>query len=88
MQNYTLYVGSNNKTNQLELAKIKRIVSGNHEGFTVYQATGYWLGKPEQTAVISISDDPAKVKATIQQLKTELHQDAIAYQVMPALRFS
>jgi len=87
MRTYTLYIGSDNATTELELTKIERILSRRHKGFTIAQATGYWLGKRERTAVVTLHDEPAKVMATIEDLKTELHQDAIAYQMAPSLQF-
>lgn len=87
MQTFTIYVGSNNDTKQLELDRINAIASGNHDGFTLYTATGHWLGTEEATAVLIIHDDPAKIMATINTLKKELHQDAIAFQEVPTLQF-
>ncbi len=88
MQTFTIYVGSNNDTHELELDRINKIASGNHDGFTLYTATGHWLGTEEATAVLIIHDDPAKVMATIERLKTDLHQDAIGYQLAPLLQFA
>ena len=88
MQTYTIYVGSNNATKQLELDKINKICSDNHDGFTLYTATGHWLGSEEATAVVVIHDDPAKIHETIDKLKTELYQDAIGYQISPTLQFA
>lgn len=83
-----IYIGSNNDTNKLETERIAAIVSSNHDGFTIYEALGYWLGKPEATAVVIVSDDKAKIEATISELKIALNQDAIAYQILPGLRFA
>lgn len=88
MQTFTIYVGSNNTTKQLELDKINKICSDNHDGFTLYTATGHWLGSEEATAVLVIHDAPAKIRATIARLKSELIQDAIGYQLAPTLQFA
>lgn len=88
METYTVYVGSNNKTKQLELDKIKSICQRNHDGYTIYTATGAWLGSEEATAVIVIHDQAGKIRATLDALKVELHQDAIGYQVAPTLQFN
>jgi hypothetical protein len=85
---FQLYIGSNNKTHQLELVKIRRIIAERHQGFTLYRATGYWIGKPEATAVVVIDDAKSKVLETIAILKAELSQDAIAYQQAAALKFA
>lgn len=88
METFTIYVGSNNDTKELELDRINAISAREHDGFTLYTATGHWLGTEEATAVLIIHDDPAKVQATIQALKTELHQDAIGYQRSPLMQFA
>lgn len=85
---YQLYIGSNNQTKELELAKINHIVGQRHEGFTVYPATGYWHGEQENTALVLIEDDDAKVIETINILKTELLQEAIGYQIVPQMQFA
>lgn len=87
MQTYTIYVGSNNETKQLELDQIRSIASKRHDGFTLYTATGYWLGSQEETAVLVIHDDPIKINMTITDLKLDLDQDAIGYQVAPTMHF-
>lgn len=88
MQTYTVYIGSNNETHELELDKIKKIAGASHDGFTLYTATGQWLGTEEATAILIIHDEPRRVMDTIEILKTELHQDAIGYQVAPTLQFA
>lgn len=87
METYTVYVGSNNETKKLELDEIKRICS-RHDGYTLYNATGAWLGSEEETAVLVIHDTPAKILMTISDLKFDLNQDAIGYQVSPPLQFA
>lgn len=88
MQTFTIYVGSNNETHELELDRINKILALRHQGYTLYTATGHWLGTEEATAVIVIHDDPATVLETIEQLKTHLHQDAIGYQLAPVMQFA
>ena len=76
------YVGSNNKTKELEVEKIVAILNKNHDSFTLdYPVTGYWRGEAEQTAIIYLADDKEKVFATLEELKTALQQEAIAYQI-------
>lgn len=87
-QTYTIYIGSNNETKALELETIKRICNGRHEGFTLYEATGSWLGTEEATAVLIIHDNVNKIIMTISDLKYELEQDAIGYQVAPTMQFA
>lgn len=87
METYTIYVGSNNETKTLELGKIKEICK-RHAGYTLYNATGAWLGSEEETAVLIIHDSPAKILMTISDLKFDLEQDAIGYQIAPTLQFA
>jgi hypothetical protein len=85
---YTLYIGSNNRTKRLERAKIERILARNHEGFTLSEAVGYWQGVKEKTAVVSLACERIAALATIQELKTELDQESVAYQEAPEMRFA
>lgn len=85
---YQLYIGANNQTHKLEMGKIERILNRNHEGYTLYKATGYWHGEREASAVAVISDKKQSVMLTIFELKRELKQEAIGYQESPALRFA
>lgn len=87
MNTFTLYIGADNKTKRVNESLVKSIVSKNHDGFTYAKAVGYWQSRPEATAVVTIADEPAKVRATIKQLKSALSQDAIGYTVSPAMRF-
>ena len=76
------YIGSNNKTKQLEIDKIVKIANKNHDEFTLdYPKLGYWKGESEDTAVLLLSDDKQKILATLEELKEVLEQDAIAYQI-------
>jgi hypothetical protein len=84
----TIYIGSNNDSKQLELDKICKIANKRHAGFTLYTATGYWLGSEEATAVLIIHDAWSKIIRTISDLKLDLDQDAIGYQEAPTLQFA
>lgn len=83
---YRLYIGSNNETKELELDKIKQIVSSYYDGFTIMLATGYWKGNEEKTAIVEISTD-AWNTGLLKSLKQELKQQAIGYQVSQELSF-
>ena len=76
------FIGSNNKTKELEVDKIISTVNANHEAFTLdYPVIGYWRGEAEQTAVLYLSDERSKVLNTLNELKELLNQEAIAYQI-------
>lgn len=88
VETFTVYVGSNNETHKLEKAKIERILARNHEGFTLSEAVGYWQGVKEKTAVVSLACERIAALATIEELKTELNQESVAYQEAPEMRFA
>lgn len=76
------FIGSNNKTKELEVDKIISTVNANHEAFTLdYPVIGYWRSEAEQTAVLYLSDERSKVMNTLNKLKEVLDQEAIAYQI-------
>lgn len=76
------FIGSNNKTKELEVDKIISTVNANHEAFTLdYPVIGYWRGEAEETAVLYLSDERSKVMNTLGELKEVLDQEAIAYQI-------
>lgn len=82
------YVGSNNTTKELEIDKIIEVLNKHHDGFTIQlSAIGCWQGETEQTAVILLTDSRRKLRATLNELKEELNQEAIVYQVENTLRF-
>lgn len=87
MNTVSLFIGADNQTGMLDMARIRELVSKNHSGFTAWQATGHWLGADEDTAVVVINDDMDKIRDTAYLLKTELRQDAIGLQVMPGMEF-
>lgn len=87
-QTWTIYIGSNNETKKLELDRIREIASKRHEGMTIYTATGVWLGTLEDTAVLIIHDSVSKLVRTVSDLKLDLDQDAIGYQVAPTMQFA
>lgn len=88
MKTYQLYIGANNATGVLERDKIETIVSRRHSGFTLYEATGYWMGRSEHSAVVIITDEQTPVNETIQELKRELNQEAVAWQALPLMHFA
>lgn len=78
---YTIYIGSNNVTKELELSKIKEIVGTWFDGFTIYEVSGYWKGIEEKTAKVEIYSDGGFVGLGIfklvNELKEKLNQDSI-----------
>lgn len=85
---FNLYIGSNNATHKVELAKIKKLTGSMFEGFTIIPATGYWQGKPEKSVIVQIEAmSKAQIMELAELLKIELKQDAIAMQQLPELKF-
>ncbi len=82
------YLGSNNETGELQVDKMVEVLSREHDSFTLdYPVTGYWKGQLEETAVLYLKDSKYKVLQTLEMLKLELGQEAIAYQVENDLHF-
>lgn len=85
---YQLYIGSNNVSKRLELAKIERVLAVQHSGFTILPATGYWQGTKERSVTVIIEGLQATILDTISRLKSELAQEAIGYQVVSDIKFA
>jgi hypothetical protein len=63
---------------ELEKEKIVSVASKYFEGFTLYEAAGFWKGQQEKTAVIEIeTDEEEKVKLLTTDLLKELKQEAL-----------
>ena len=87
-ETYMLFVGSDNDTGELDMPRIEKIMGKRHAGFTTWRASGHWQGGAEDTAVILVNDAPGAVAETIAALKSELRQDAIGVQAMPAMSYA
>lgn len=84
---YQLYIGSNNRTGEVEQSIVEAILAVYYDGFTILPSVGYWLGKKEQSIVVTVVSDANTFNTVLAELKEELHQDAIAWQQVPALQF-
>jgi hypothetical protein len=84
---YNLYIGADNYTGKIDKDEIARIVSLNHEGFTMVEASGYWQGKAEPSVIVTICDEYVKILATARNLGIWLDQEAIGVQPAPSLTF-
>lgn len=82
-----LFIGSNNTTHKVEIDRLKAILNEYHEGYTMQNALGSWLGVEEDSVIVTISDDMSTIMSTIKTLKTALQQDAIAYREVTPLEF-
>lgn len=71
-----IYIGSNNKTGEVEIVKALGIIESlGNCGYTSTLGRGYWENKREQTLVIEIYGDYNT--GIIPELKRELKQDSI-----------
>lgn len=75
MKHTKIYIGSNNTTGELELAKILDIMSTSNSGYTLTQGLGYYEGKSENVAIVEIYGDYNL--GIIPQLKQTLAQKSI-----------
>jgi hypothetical protein len=79
---FRLYLGHNipGSAETVNVAEATRIVSRAFEGFTVYEAVGYWQGKAERSTVYEIlacSDARPRIVALAQALKSRYRQDSV-----------
>ena len=83
-----LYVGSNNFTHEVEIAKLRAILDGELEAYTIIPASGVWRGVSEDSAIVEISGINAlRARAIAESLKIKLDQQAIGISTIPALAF-
>lgn len=87
MNTLELFIGSNNTTHKVEVNKLKAVLNQYHKGWTMQNALGSWLGTEEDSVIVTISDDKTTIMSTINRLKQELQQDAIAYREVTPLEF-
>lgn len=84
---FNLYIGANNETGQVETDKIVRIVGKQYRSYTIIEAMGYWLDKPEKMVIVQIQPESSVeiIDELIQELKKALKQEAIGFQITPPL---
>jgi hypothetical protein len=88
MESVILYVGADNDTGEIDMTALGKILASRHDGFTMWPAEGSWQGTPEPSAVVTLTDDHDVIMGTIEQIKTELRQEAVGYQTVPAMQFA
>lgn len=82
-----LFIGSNNTTHKVEVSKLKEVLNKYHQGWTMQNAIGSWMGTEEQSVTVIIDDEFTAIESTMLELKRVLKQDAIAYQEVNTVRF-
>jgi len=75
---YTLYIGSNNKTQQLETIKARDIINEYFNGYSYSVIYGVWKGKEELTLIVDIVTEKENMIAfLVTSLKKALKQKCI-----------
>lgn len=85
MKKINFYIGSNNKTHELEKEKAIKIIAEEYEGFSVSELLGYWKSKSERTLLIMvvINDlDLSQVKRVCKKINKELEQEAVMVEIL------
>ena len=71
-------IGSNNITKELEKDKIVKFFSEKVDGFTAYEAMGYWKGEKEKSMVVEVGNiDMPSAAQFSKELCKILDQEAI-----------
>lgn len=84
---FRIYIGSDNKTGQLDVKAIKAVLNEHFEGWTLERGVGSWKRKEEQTAIITISTDQSLLEKFVYQAKKALRQESIAAEQVNDLKF-
>ena len=77
---HTLYIGANNETKEVEIDKAIDIIGNEFDGFTFWNANGFWKGSQEKTLIVQIETSKINketLNIVIRTLKKELKQDSI-----------
>jgi len=84
MQKVYYYIGSNNKTKELETEAIEAIVSSHFEGFTASEVVGYWRGSKERTLKVEVitKETPTKLAKIGKELKVKLDQESVLMEII------
>jgi hypothetical protein len=85
---YQLYVGADNETGNLHSEHLRRILDAALDGYTLQWATGYWHGKSEMSAVITITASHITCCSIITTIKRELRQEAVGVVQLPGMDFA
>jgi hypothetical protein len=78
MKRYRIYTES--------FPNLPLLTSQLFDGFTIYEATGYWMGKPEKSAVIEIigdDNDKGRVDLLCHNIWQTSHQESVMITAEP-----
>ncbi len=85
MKKINFYIGSNNKTKELEKEKAIEILADSYEGMSISELIGYWRGSQEKTLLVSVvceKVDYTLLKETAKKINKELEQEAVMIEVL------
>lgn len=79
-----LFIGANNVSKQVEVEKALAVIASKVDGFTFYNASGYWKGQRENSLVVEIDGLGIKAGRTLAKvLCKKLNQQAVGLQLLP-----
>ena len=90
MKTLQLYIGSNNDTKNVELDKIRELLTASgFDGWTEIPSYGMWKGTEEYSVIIEVLVDETKLAymTLLVDLRRGLKQEAIGYRLIEPLQF-
>jgi len=85
MQKINFYIGSNNKTGELEKDKAIEVLSSFYEGMNISELVGVWQGVRENSLLVSVvceQADYTTIRTVCRKLNLTLDQQAIMVEVV------
>ena len=80
-----LFIGANNVSKVVEVEKALSIIASQVDGFTFYNASGYWKGDRENSLVVEIDGLGIKAgRSLAKSLCSALEQQAVGLQLINA----
>jgi len=84
MNKYTIYIGANNTTKEVEkdilIKELSEFCNAFNTGFTIVESVGYWNGEMEKSVIVTILDTDINVFDIVgicNVLKDKLQQNSI-----------
>lgn len=76
---YTLFIGANNTTGEVELDKLTAVLNKKMEGYTIAHSIGFWQGTPEKSVMVHIVGDQTEneIEELASDIRKELEQQCV-----------
>lgn len=89
MNQFNIYIGADNVSGKIDKAEIVRLLSSSFNGFTITLGCGFWQGKEEEVAIITIFTIRTRVELIyiVAELCRKLRQDCIILQSVDQVDF-